>query len=146
MIYIFARQPERAIEVVKKALEMDHQFLRLRLMLMSAYLAASMTNDAIREAQSLPETEGRAAIFPMSIMGCAYADSGQRSAALQIVEKLLALADQYSPALVQAAATCARLGDKDRAFELIHLKVDARFDPLRDDRRFDAIMKRLGLE
>ena len=35
---------------------------------------------------------------------------------------------------------------EDRAFELIHLKVDARFDPLRDDRRFAAIMKRLGLD
>jgi len=29
---------------------------------------------------------------------------------------------------------------------LIHLKVDACFDPLRDDRRFGAIMKKLGLD
>jgi hypothetical protein len=35
---------------------------------------------------------------------------------------------------------------EDRVFELIHLKVDARFDPLRDDRRFGAITTKLGLE
>ena len=156
-MYVFARRPEQAIEVAKKALEMDHGFLRLRLMLMSAYLGAGMPDDAIREAQSLPDTEGRAAIFPMSIMGCAYADSGQRSAALQMVEKLLALADQYSPALVQAAATCARLGDKDRAFELIEkalavrndrllfIKVDPRFDSLRADERYERLLGHMKL-
>lgn len=156
-IYVFARRPEQAIEVAKKALEMDHEFLRLRLMLMSAYLGAGMPNDAIREAQSLPDTDGRAAIFPMSIMGCAYADTGQRSAALHMVEKLLALADQYSPALVQAAATYARLGDKDRAFELIEkalavrndrllfIKVDPRFDSLRADERYGHLLGHMKL-
>lgn len=156
-MYVFARRPEQAIEVAKKALEMDRGFLRLRLMLMSAYLGAGMTDDAIREAQSLPDTEGRAAIYPMSIMGCAYADSGQRSAALQVVEKLLALADQYSPALVQAAATCARLGDQDRAFELIEkalavrndrllfIKVDPRFDRLRTDERYERLLGQMKL-
>jgi len=156
-MYVFARRPEQAIEVAKKALEMDRGFLRLRLMLMSAYLGAGMTDDAIREAQSLPDTEGRAAIYPMSIMGCAYADSGQRSAALQVVEKLLALADQYSPALVQAAATCARLGDQDRAFELIEkalavrndrllfIKVDPRFDSLRGDERYQRLLGQMKL-
>jgi hypothetical protein len=32
-----------------------------------------------------------------------------------MVEKLLALTDQFSPALVQAAAICFGLGDKHRA-------------------------------
>jgi tetratricopeptide (TPR) repeat protein len=90
-------------------------------------------------------------------MGCALADTGQRSAALRIVEKLLALADQYSPALVQAAATCARLGDKDRAFELIEkalavrndrllfIKVDPRFDSLRADERYEGLLGHMNL-
>ena len=51
-MYVSARRPEQAIEVAKKALEMEHGFLRLRLMLMSGYLGAGMTDDAIREAQS----------------------------------------------------------------------------------------------
>jgi tetratricopeptide (TPR) repeat protein len=156
-MYIFARRPEQAIEVAKKALEMDHDFLRLHFMLMSAYLAAGMPDDAIREAQSTPDTEGRNAIYPLSIQGCAYADGGQKTEALQMVEKLLALTDQYAPALVQAAATCSRLGDNDRAFALIekalavkndrllYIKVDPRFDNLRTDDRYEGLLRQMNL-
>jgi DNA-binding winged helix-turn-helix (wHTH) protein/TolB-like protein/Flp pilus assembly protein TadD len=154
---IFARRPEQAIEVANKALEMDHQFFRLHLMLMSAYLEAGKLDDAIREAKSIPDTEGRNAIFPLSILGCAYAAAGQKGAALQTVEKLLVLSDQYPPALVQAAATCSRLGDKDRAFELMEkalavkndrllfIKVDPRFDDLRSDERYERLLRRMNL-
>ena len=156
-MYVFARRPEQAIEVAKRALEMDHQFLRLHFMLMLAYLEGGMLDDAIREARSTPETEGRNAIFPISILGCAYADAGQKSAALQMVEKLLALTDQYPPAFVQAAATCARLGDKGRAFELLekalavrndrllYIKVDPRFDSLRTDERYEKLLRSMNL-
>jgi tetratricopeptide (TPR) repeat protein len=124
---------------------------------MSAYLEAGKLDDAIREARSIPDTEGRNAIFPLSILGCAYAAAGHKGAALQTVEKLLVLSDQYPPALVQAAATCSRLGDKDRAFELIEkalavkndrllfIKVDARFDNLRSDERYERLLRRMNL-
>jgi tetratricopeptide (TPR) repeat protein len=136
---------------------MDRQFLRLHFMLMSAYLEAGMLDDAIREAQSSPETEGRRAIYPLSILCCAYVDAGQKSSALQTLEKLLALTDQYPPALVQVAATCSRLGDNDRAFELIekaiavrndrllYIKVDPRFDNLRTDDRYSGLLRRMNL-
>ncbi|MEK6321928.1 MAG: hypothetical protein AABN33_09615 [Acidobacteriota bacterium] len=74
--------------------------------------------------------EGPEAIFPVSVLGCAYAVVGQQSAALQMAEKLLALTDQFSPALVQAAAICSELGDKDRAFELMEKALVVRDDGL----------------
>jgi hypothetical protein len=67
---------------------------------------------------------------------------------LQMVEKRLALTDQFSPALVQAAAICSGLGDKDRALELMEkalavrddrllwIEVDPRFDNLRADEQY----------
>jgi hypothetical protein len=33
----------------------------------------------------------------------------------------------------------------DRSFDLISIKVDPRFDPLKDDRRFRAIASRMGV-
>jgi DNA-binding winged helix-turn-helix (wHTH) protein/TolB-like protein len=156
-MYIFARKPEQAIEVAAKALEMNREFLRLHLMLMWAHLEARMLDDAIREAKSAPENEGRDTIFPMSILSCAYANAGQLSEAWQVAERLLVLADQYSPALVQAAATCSSLGDNDHAFALIEraiavkndrllwLKVDPRFDNLRKDDRYPGLLRRMNL-
>jgi DNA-binding winged helix-turn-helix (wHTH) protein/TolB-like protein len=156
-MYIFARRPEQAIEVATKALEMNHDFMRLHLMLMWAHLEARMLDDAIREAKSTPENEGRDTIFPMSILSCAYANAGQLSEAWQVAERLLVLADQYSPALVQAAATCSWLGDNDHAFALIEralavkndrllwLKVDPRFDNLRKDDRYPGLLRRMNL-
>lgn len=156
-MYIFARRPEQAIEVANKALEMNHEFVRLHFMLMWAHLEARMLDDAIREAQSKPENDGRDSIFPMSILSCAYANAGQLSEAWHVAERLLVLADQYSPALVQAAATCSWLGDNDHAFALIEralavkndrllwLKVDPRFDNLRTDERYADLLRRMNL-
>jgi tetratricopeptide (TPR) repeat protein len=156
-MYIFARRPEQAIEVASKALEMNHQFLRLHLMLMWGHLEARMLDDVIREAHSTPDSEGRESIFPMSILSCAYANAGQQSAAWEVAERLLVLSDQYSPALVQAAATCSWLGDNDHAFALIEralavkndrllwIKVDPRFDNLRSDERYQVLLRRMNL-
>jgi len=156
LIYIFARRPEQAIEVVTKALEMDRQFTRLQRISMFAHLQAARLDEAIKEAQSTP-AEGPESIYQMSIAGCAYAASGRRENAVQMVEKLLTLTDQYSPALVQAAAVCSVLGDKDRAFELLEkavdvrddrllwIKVDPRFDKLRVDARYDRLLGRMNL-
>jgi hypothetical protein len=74
-----------------------------------------------------------------------------------MVEKLLALAEQSSPAWAQAAAVCSGLGDKDRAFELLEkalalrddrllrIKVDPRFDALRADERYKDFLRRMNL-
>jgi serine/threonine-protein kinase len=91
-------------------------------------------------------------------LGRTFALSGRKKQALEVLVKLEAFAKQryVSPmefAWIHFALQQTDQGfrwltkaSEDRAFELIHLKVDPRFDPLRDDRRFGAITKRLGLE
>lgn len=157
LLYIFAHQPGRAIDVAKAALEIDPQFPRLRRMLMWAYEEAGMVDEAVRESQGIREVDGWDPIFTMSILGYGYALKGQREKAQEMVEKLLALSDQISPATVQAAAVCAALGDKDRAFELLEkgrlfrndrllwIKVDPRFDSLRSDQRFKELLHNMNL-
>jgi hypothetical protein len=91
-------------------------------------------------------------------LGRTFALSGRKKQALEVLAKLDAFANEryVSPmefawihfALEQTDQGFRWLAkaSEDRAFELIHLKVDSRFDPLRDDRRFTAVMKKLGLE
>ncbi|HMD35740.1 MAG TPA: tetratricopeptide repeat protein [Vicinamibacterales bacterium] len=84
--------------------------------------------------------------------------SGKRKAALEILRKLEALAkgryvSPFEFAVIQFALGHTDLGFnwltkacQDRAFELLTIKVDPRFDPLKDDRRFESVVRQMGLE
>jgi hypothetical protein len=87
-----------------------------------------------------------------------YALSGKRKAALAILRKLEALAKSryaspFEFAGIQFALGHPDLGFKwltkacqDRAFELLTIKVDPRFDAFKDDRRFESVVRQMGLE
>jgi tetratricopeptide (TPR) repeat protein len=98
--------------------------------------------------------------LPLSIaeLAHAYAVSGRRKQALQLLSELTALSkrrfvDPWAIALVHAG-----LADKDRAFEWLErayeepsgatqwlLKTDPRMDLLRSDPRFQELLRRMGL-
>jgi serine/threonine-protein kinase len=87
-----------------------------------------------------------------------YALSGKRKPALAIVRKLeeLATSRYVSPfefAVIQFAFghtddafTWLSKACQDRAFELLTIKVDPRFDALKTDRRFAPVARQMGLE
>ncbi len=78
--------------------------------------------------------------------------SGRRSEALKALQKR-----QRSAPPIQIAWIYAALGDNDQAFQwlekayrehvisLFWLKVDPRYDGLRSDRRYTALLKKMGL-
>jgi TolB-like protein/Tfp pilus assembly protein PilF len=90
-------------------------------------------------------------------LGRTFALSGRTELALEILRKLEAYAlERYvSPlefAWIQFALGEIDLGfhwltkaGNDRSFDLISLKVDPRFDALRDDARFTPLLKQLGV-
>ena len=90
-------------------------------------------------------------------LGRTFALSGRRKQALDVLRKLEAYArERYvSPlefAWIQFALEETDLGFRwmqkaleDRSFDLISIKVDPRFDPLKDDRRFRAIASQMGV-
>jgi len=90
-------------------------------------------------------------------LGRTFALSGKRKQALDILRKLEAYAQEryVSPlefAWIQFALGenevgfkwLAKAGD-DRAFDILSIKVDPRFDPYRDDRRFVALARLLSV-
>ena len=87
-----------------------------------------------------------------------YALSGKRKQALTILHKLeeLATTRYVSPfefAVIEFALehpddgfTWLNKACQDRAFELLTIKVDPRFDALKEDHRFASVASRMGLE
>jgi len=90
-------------------------------------------------------------------LGRTFALAGRKKHALEVLQKLEAYATgrYVSPlefAWIQFALGNTDVGFKwlqkaleDRSFDLISLKVDPRFDPLKDDPRFHSIARRMGV-
>jgi serine/threonine-protein kinase len=87
-----------------------------------------------------------------------YALSGKRKAALTILRKLEELAKSRYVSPFEFAALAFALDHiepgfnwlnkacQDRAFELMTITVDPRFDVLKGDRRFASVTRQMGLE
>ena len=91
-------------------------------------------------------------------LGRTFALSGKRKQALEMLHKLEAYARERYVSPLEFAWIHFALGDHDlgftwlakagddRLFDIISIKVDPRFDPLRDDRRFVALARQLHVE
>ena len=90
-------------------------------------------------------------------LGRTFALSGRKALALEVLRKLEAYSKERYVSPLEFAWIQFALGDvdlgfqwlakacSDRAFDLISINVDPRFDPYRDDPRFRALTTRLGL-
>jgi len=90
-------------------------------------------------------------------LGRTFALSGRKRQALEVLRKLEAYARERYVSPLEFAWIQFALGETDlgfhwmqkalddRSFDLISIKVDPRFDPLKDDRRFRAIASRMGV-
>jgi TolB-like protein/tetratricopeptide (TPR) repeat protein len=112
-----------------------------------------------REALADLETARRLDDAPLNaaMLGEAYALSGDKSRARQILGELQARAKREDVSALYSAIIYAGLGEKDAAFAglegafqeratyLLALKTAALYDPLRSDPRFDDLLKRMRL-
>jgi Flp pilus assembly protein TadD len=120
------------------------------------YEQNGMFDEAIREFRRAADLSNNNPI-DLGALGHAYAVSGQRKHALQILDQLRQLSVRRYVSSYESALVYAGLGERerslrwlDRAFEehsawMLHLKVDPRLDPLRGEARFQALMRRVGL-
>jgi len=153
---LFARRYDEAIAQNKKLLEMDANFAPAHTDLGWCYTEKGMHDEAIAEFQkAVALTNGN----PSQLAGLAYAfaKSGKQGEAQKILEQLKErqkneYVDSASFAIIHVA-----LGEKDKAFAsleksyqehsvgMLSLKGDPRFDDLRDDIRFQDLLRRVGL-
>jgi DNA-binding winged helix-turn-helix (wHTH) protein/TolB-like protein/Tfp pilus assembly protein PilF len=154
-IYYLSGKNDQAIEQCKKILELDPSSFPARRYLGLAYEGKRMYAEAIAEFQTGVKLSGSPLM--LALLGHAYAASGKRIEAQQVLTDLQQLQDQRYVSPYTVAAIYAGLGDKDQAFKwldtavesrdiwLMNLKVDPLFAKLRSERRFTDTLARIRL-
>ena len=158
LAFYLSRNYDQAIDQFQKTLELDANFPPPHTYLPAAYEQKGMFEEAIAGFQrAITVTKGADKILAMASLGHVYAVSVRKTEARKILAELQRLSEHsYVPAH-DMALVYAGLGEKDNAFawldkayeehsfNLSHLKVEPRFDPLRSDPRFADLLRRIGL-
>jgi TolB-like protein/DNA-binding winged helix-turn-helix (wHTH) protein/Tfp pilus assembly protein PilF len=154
-IHYFARDFDRAIEGSRKTLEMDPNFSIAHLRLGRAFAAKGMYKEAVQEFERFSQLSGDSTLAIASI-GNALARSGNRSEAMHSLMQLRALSKQRRVPSICFVLLYLGLGDKDQAIDWLEkscrerstfltvAKVDPLFDSLREDPRFQDLLRRIG--
>jgi len=154
--FYLTRQFDQAIEQCHKTLEMDPNFGVAYAVLGQAYLAKGMNSEAapvLEKYSALSQGSADA----LALLGYSQARRGEKSQALRTIEELKATSkNNFVPAFYFALVYTA-LEDKDQAFmwlekgyderfaRFAYLKLEALWDPLRSDDRFNALVRRVGI-
>jgi DNA-binding winged helix-turn-helix (wHTH) protein/TolB-like protein/Tfp pilus assembly protein PilF len=154
-IYYLSGKNDQAIAQCKKILELDPSSFPARRYLGLAYEAKGMYAEAIAEFQTGVKLSGSPLM--LALLGHAYAVSGKKTEAQQVLTDLTQLQDQRYVSPYTVAAIYAGLGDKEQAFKwldtavesrdiwLMNLKVDPVFAKLRSERKFTDTLARIRL-
>ena len=155
-MYFFARDFDAAVERARKTIELDPHFAPPYLCLGQALEQKALFPEAI-QAFDRGLVHSERAPFMLAALGHAYAASGNRSAALASLKDLeeLSLRRYISPyyfAILSAGSgeaenslTWLEHALEDRSTWLTWLKVDPRFDALREQPRFHELLGKIGL-
>jgi DNA-binding winged helix-turn-helix (wHTH) protein/tetratricopeptide (TPR) repeat protein len=151
------RQYSKALEQASYMLEMKFQFPFTHVYLAQTYICLRQYLEAVRELEKILPAPDDAPASMISMLGYAYGVAGMGDASLKIL-KLIESASKrryvspYDLALVSAGL--GRTDDviryleqslDDRTPRAIWLNVEPSFDGIRKDRRFGALISRLGL-
>ncbi|HEV2826030.1 MAG TPA: protein kinase [Pyrinomonadaceae bacterium] len=152
----FAGQYDEAIAQYVKTIDLEPHFVVTYFYLGQAYEQKKMYMQAIATYQK-GITQAERNPFLIAALGHAYALSGKRDKAQQALDELREMSKRRYISPYLFAVVYAGLGDKDhtfawlekayqdRSFFLIWLKVEPLFAPLRDDKRFQDLLQRVGL-
>ncbi len=155
--FYFAEQYDEAIIQCHKALEIDPSFSWAHYRLGQAYEGKEMFAEAIAELEKAKQLyQGNNEIS--AALSHAYAASGSKTKAQQILHELLEESERGSCSAYNIALIHAGLAENDQALHwlekayqehdgaIIHLKADPRLDGLHSDSRFTEVVRRLGLQ
>jgi tetratricopeptide (TPR) repeat protein len=153
-ILYFSRQYDRAIEQFQSVREMDPSFGRVRLVV-DAYMQQGRFAEALANLEDWRRTSGDG-IHISSRLVYLYGRMGQKDKARAELRKLEAMSGTQALDPVLMARAYTGMGNNDAALSALEkgyaqrsnlltaLKVEPVYDPLRDDPRFQELLRRVG--
>jgi TolB-like protein/Tfp pilus assembly protein PilF/tRNA A-37 threonylcarbamoyl transferase component Bud32 len=155
-ILMYKRQTDEAIAQNRRTLELKPDFVVAHYGLGQMYMQAGRAQDAIDSFRTALSLSGESPRI-LADLGHAYARAGRRQEALRALARWRKATAGAFTREEQEAHVRAALGEREQAFALLEkayqhhspgmvwLKVDPRFDSLRDDARFQRLLHKMGL-
>jgi adenylate cyclase len=149
------REYDKAIAQCHKALELDPSFYLPHFVLGTIEMRAAETYSKAIEEFRLTQTMETQPILT-AYLGCTYAKNGQRDKAMETLEELNQLGRHRFVTPFCQALVYLGLGENSRAIDWLEkayeersiwmawLKVEPMYDPIRSDRRFQALYQKMN--
>ncbi len=154
---IHAGRTDEALTRLQDTLEMDSNYFLAHLYSSSAYIEKGMYSEAISEARRAREISGGRSTHAEAFLGYALAKSGKEAEARSVLDGLLKSPAERYVSPYHIALVYNGLGEHDEALAwlerayaqrstgIVFLKVEPKWNNLRDDPRFQDLMRRVGL-
>jgi len=153
-VLLIARRLDESIQQSRKTMEMDPRFAVTHYQLGQAFVQKHMYNEGIAELQKAIGFSGGNKTF-RSNLAYAYATSGRRKEALEILNDLKTRPNNGFSNASEIALIYVGLDEKDQAMTWLEKAYGERFnpsvlirpcfDPLRSNPRFQELLRRIGL-
>jgi TolB-like protein/DNA-binding winged helix-turn-helix (wHTH) protein len=156
VLLYFARDYDRAIEQFRMVLEMDPDFTHGH-MIQNVYAAKGMYKEAIADIENIKRGAGGGAWY-WSAKARVYGQWGHGAQARQALKALEEMNRQHPVDPAPLAWAHMGMGHREESLRwlakayaqhsnaIVMLKVEPIYDPVRDDARFQALVRRVGLE
>jgi Flp pilus assembly protein TadD len=153
---IRAGRIDEGLAVLQKVIELEPNRLQPYLFAIRGYLEKGMFAEAVASARKARELAGISP-QPIAFLGYTLAMSGKRAEAQTVLEELLKLSNERHVSPYDIATVYHGLDERDKTLEWLEkgyqqreprmtlLKVERKWDNLRDDPRFHDLMRRVGL-
>jgi DNA-binding winged helix-turn-helix (wHTH) protein/tetratricopeptide (TPR) repeat protein len=154
--HLMARQYDRAIPQALKTIELDPNFVQAHRVLALAYLYTNRAAQACAEFQKGVELSHNDPVARAYLARC-YARAHRGADTRSILNTLISDSSERYVSSAEIAGVYAALGDTAKTIDwldrasaehagaLIYLNIDPVYDGMRNDQRFQAIVRRINL-
>ena len=154
--YYTARRYDSAIVQLQKALKLNPKFYMPNLTLCEAFIQKKIYSRAIYACSNLPPGQLALGLNSFLMLSYTYGMAGDNSRAKTLMEKVSAEDRLKSPSLmafsyISMKENSSALAQLEYAYEvhdflILYLKIEPAFDPLRNEPRFIALIKKVRLD